>query len=152
MSKLNNFAMKDVLDVHIFDEHGNFIINVDCLNLGKIYNKNNKTYLLMNQEIISPVFMQLKSGEYKNKVSDFDKMKDSATIKFNLTKENNTTYKMIGKAKIKFEGRSEMNEIQLIIDKFKFVKSDGDIFNFDNNVNEFNTIIECENVECVICN
>lgn len=152
MSKLNNFAMKDVLDVHIFDEHGNFIINVDCLNLGKIYNKNNKTYLLMNQEIISPIFMQLKSGEYKNKVSDFDKMKDSATIKFNLNKENNTTYKMIGKAKIKFEGRSEMNEIQLIIDKFKFVKSDGDIFNFDNNVNEFNTIIECEEVECVICN
>ena len=144
--------MKDVLDVHIFDEHGNFIINVDCLNLGKIYNKNNKTYLLMNQEIISPVFMQLKSGEYKNKVSDFDKMKDSATIKFNLTKENNTTYKMIGKAKIKFEGRSEMNEIQLIIDKFKFIKSDGDIFNFDNNINEFNTIIECEDIECIICN
>lgn len=152
MSKLNNFAMKDVLDAHIFDEHGNFIINVDCLNLGKIYNKNNKTYLLMNQEIISPVFMQLKSGEYKNKVSDFDKMKDSATIKFNLTKENNTTYKMIGKAKIKFEGRSEMNEIQLIIDKFKFIKSDGDIFNFDDTVNEFNTIIECEDIECIICN
>lgn len=152
MGKLNNFAMKYVLDVHIFDEHGNFIINVDCLNLGKIYNKNNKTYLLMSQEMISPVFMQLKSGEYKNKVSDFDKMKDSATIKFNLTKENNTTYKMIGKAKIKFEGRSEMNEIQLIIDKFKFIKSDGDIFNFDNNVNEFNTIIECEDIECIICN
>lgn len=152
MGKLNNFAMKDVLDVHIFDEHGNFIINVDCLNLGKIYNKNNKTYLLMSQEMISPVFMQLKSGEYKNKVSDFDKMKDSATIKFNLTKENNTTYKMIGKAKIKFEGRSEMNEMQLIIDKFKFVKSDGDIFNFDDTVNEFNTIIECEEVECIICN
>ena len=152
MSRLDSFAIKDVLDVHIFDESGNFIINVDYLNLGKIYNKNNKTYLLMSQEMISPVFMQLKSGDYEYKVSDFDKMKNSATVKFNLTKENNTTYKMIRKAKVKFEGQSEMKNIQLIIDKFKFVKSDGDIFNFDNNVNEFNTIIECEEIECVMCN
>lgn len=122
-----NFAIKDCIDVGLFDENGKKILNIDFLNSAKIVEttywdedqeiENDAVLLLLNHEVTNFELLELQSGNMKQK-TDFDKEMGNFKITFNK-KRNNNVYKLIGKLRIKLEdGKDEL--VKIVCNKIKF--------------------------------
>lgn len=137
-----NFAIKDCIDVGLFDEGGKKVLNIDFLNSAKIVEttywnedeeiENDAVLLLLNHEVTNFELLELQSGNMKTK-TDFDKEMGNFKITFNKNRNNNV-YKLIGKLRIKLEnGKDEL--VKIVCNKIKF----SDIKYRENKMFEFST-------------
>lgn len=142
------FAMKDLMDIKIFDKHGKFITRLNDLNTVDIVGDTDGNMLLcFDQEVIEPLFMRLKhSNGEEIYQSDYDKCLNEDSISFKLHKLNKNHYKMIGKAMIRNEFGEDL-PCKFIVDDFIFADKtkSKELRLSAETPTVFSTVIECLN-------
>lgn len=147
------FAIKSCLDLDIFNEKGEKVIDINICNDAEIifYNKydedrditKKKCLLALQHEMNSFDLLELKNGTYENK-SDFDKAIGDIEISFGEN-INDKTYKMIGTFLIRMEDGTD-KKVRIIFNNAAFANICDyrkDVIEFScDKVSSFNTIFD----------
>lgn len=117
---MNLFSIKDVMNLDLYDEFGNKILELDYLNGAEILRGKGECFLLLSHEVIDFDLIEL-INDNKPK-SDFEKELGDIEIGFG-DHVNTSEYKLIGSFVVR-KMNGEDKEVKLIFNKVKFEEID----------------------------